>query len=175
MFSDPVKNLKQLGLREDMIVADLGAGTGFYSINAAKMVPKGKVYCIEIQKDFLGAIKNKAVELNLNNLECFQGDVEKKGGTKIKDEIVDAVISSNVLFQVENKDGFIDEIKRILKVGGSVLLIDWLDESSILGSKLQKVIPKDKARKMFEEKGFVFDREIDAGDHHYGMILKKEK
>jgi ubiquinone/menaquinone biosynthesis C-methylase UbiE len=174
MFSDPVKNLKQFGLREDMIVADLGAGTGFYSISAAKMVPKGKVYSIEIQKDFLSAIKNKAIELNLNNLECFLGDIETKGGTKIGDEIVDAVISSNILFQVENKDRFIEEIKRILKPSGLVLLIDWSDEESSLASKLDKTIPKEKARSMFEEKGFIFEREIDAGDHHYGMILKKD-
>ena len=37
MFTDPVKNLKQLGIRDDMIVADLGAGTGFYSIAAAAL------------------------------------------------------------------------------------------------------------------------------------------
>lgn len=174
MFSDPVKNLKQFGLRENMIVADLGAGTGFYSITAAKMVPKGKVYSIEIQKDFLGEIKNKAKEFSLNNLECFLGDIEQKGGTKIGNEIVDAVIVSNILFQVENKDRLIEEAKRILKIGGSVLVIDWLNEPSILGSKIKNTVPKNKAREMFEGKGFIFEREIDAGAHHYGMILKKE-
>ena len=52
MFTDPVKNLKLFGLAEDMIVADLGAGTGFYTLAAARMTPQGKVYAIEIQKDF---------------------------------------------------------------------------------------------------------------------------
>ena len=85
MFSDPVKNLKQFGLRENMIVADLGAGTGFYSIAAAKMVPNGKVYSIEIQKDYINTIRNKAAELNLENLECLWGNLEEKGGSKIKD------------------------------------------------------------------------------------------
>ena len=60
MFSDPIKNLNQLRIRENMIVADLGAGTGFYSIAAAQIVPNGKVYAIEIQKDFLNTIRNKA-------------------------------------------------------------------------------------------------------------------
>ena len=62
MFTDPIKNLKQFGIREDMVVADLGAGTGFYSIPLAFMVPHGKVYAIEIQKDFLTTIKNKIKE-----------------------------------------------------------------------------------------------------------------
>ena len=68
MFTDPVKNLKQFGLREDMVVADLGAGTGFYAISVAQMVPQGKVYAIEVQKDFLATIKNKAKEAHLNNI-----------------------------------------------------------------------------------------------------------
>ena len=172
MFSDPIKNLKQLGLREDMIVADLGAGVGFYSIPLAQMVPQGKVYAVEIQKDFLTTIKNKAKEAHLNNLDCFWGDVEKIGGTSLGNEVVDAVIASNILFQIENKDKFIEEIKRILKVGGKVLLIDWSDGST-LNSPLKKIVLKDKAREMFIDKGFVFDKEINTGEHHYGMILKK--
>ena len=170
MFTDPVKNLKALGLREDNIVADLGAGTGYYSVAAGTMVPRGKVYAVEVQKDFLTTIKNKAREAHLSNVECFWGNVEKIGGTKIGDNIVDAVIASNILFQVEDRDQFIEEAKRILKSQGKVLLIDWSDSSSL---GLLVAVPKIKAREMFEKKGFIFEREIDAGAHHYGMILVK--
>jgi ubiquinone/menaquinone biosynthesis C-methylase UbiE len=170
MFTDPIKNLKTLGLREDEIVADLGAGTGFYSIAAGKIVSKGKVYAIELHKDFLATIKNKVKDAQLTNIECLWGNVEKKGGTKLADNIVDSVIASNVLFQVENKEGFIEEIKRILKSKGKVLLVDWA-APSILREK--DIIPKNKAREMFEKRGFFWARDIDAGEHHYGMILGK--
>lgn len=170
MFSDPVKNLKTLGLRETDIVADLGAGTGYYSVAAGEMVPKGKVYAVEVQKDFLATIKKKAKEAHLSNVECFWGNVEKIGGTKIRDNVADVVIASNILFQVEDKDKFLEEAKRILKPGGKALLIDWSDSSSL---GLLTAIPKIKAREMFEKRGFVFERDIDAGVHHYGMILVK--
>jgi len=170
MFTDPLKNLKALGLKEDNIVADLGAGTGHYSIIAGALVPRGKVYAVELQKDFLETIKNKVKEAHLENVEIIWGNVEKIGGTKIGNNIIDAVIASNILFQVEDKDKFIEEIKRILKSKGKVLLIDW-SESSVMGTTV--VISKNKAREMFEKKGFVLDREIDAGDNHYGIILIK--
>ncbi len=147
-----------------MIVADLGAGSGFYTIPAAEMASTGKVYAIEIQKDFLITIKNKALEAHLNNVECLLGDVEKIGGTKIKDKIVDAVIASNILFQVEDKDKFIEETKRILKPGGKLLLMDWSDNSSSIGSGFSKIIPKNKAREMFEEKGFVWQSRYKCGN-----------
>ena len=171
MFTDPVKNLKAFGLKEDNIVADLGAGTGFYSIAAGMLVPQGKVYAVEINKDFLATIKNKTTKTHLNNVEILWGDIEKIEGTKIGNGIVDAVIASNVLFQVEDKDKFIEEIKRILKQKGRVLLIDW-SQSQIMGATT--VIPKNKAREMFEKNGFVLERDINAGEHHYGMILIKK-
>ncbi|MFA6274160.1 MAG: class I SAM-dependent methyltransferase [Candidatus Paceibacterota bacterium] len=175
MFTDPVKNLKQFGLKEDMIVADLGAGTGFYSIPAAQMVLKGKVYAIEVQDDFLGIIRNKVKDAGLDNLNCILGDIEKIGGTKIGDGIVDAVIVSNIISQVKDQDKFVEEIGRILKNRGRVLLIDWSEESPLINSKLKTVITKDKALKIFESKGFIFERDINTEVHHYGMILIKEK
>ncbi len=171
MFTNPLKNLKALGLRENNIVADLGAGTGHYAIALGSFVPRGKVYAIELQKDFLETIKNKVKEAHLGNVEIIWGNVEKLGGTKIGDNVVDAVIASNILFQVEDKENFIEEIKRILKKNGRVLLIDWSESSVLKGTA---ILSKNKAREMFEKKGFVLDREIDAGEHHYGMILRKQ-
>jgi ubiquinone/menaquinone biosynthesis C-methylase UbiE len=170
MFSDPVKNLKMFGLKETDIVADLGAGTGFYSLAAGALVSRGKVYAVELQRDFLTAIKNKIKEAHIHNIETLLGDAEKIGGTKIGDEVVDAVIASNILFQIEDKDSFISEIKRILKLKGRVLLVDW-SESPITNSI--QLVPKNKAREMFEKKGFLLEREINVGDHHYGIIFIK--
>ncbi|MBP9715359.1 MAG: class I SAM-dependent methyltransferase [Candidatus Pacebacteria bacterium] len=171
MFSDPIKNLKQFDLREDMIVADLGAGTGFYSLALSKIVPRGKVYAIEVVPDYLQTILNKVKEAKIGNVDCFLGDVEKIGGTKLKDGIIDRVVASNILFQVEDKDKFIEEVKRILKKDGQVLLIDWtVDNSSPLGNR-KEAISKEQATLLFTKKGFSKERDIDAGEHHYGMIF----
>ena len=129
MFSDPLKNLKAFAIKENDIVADLGAGTGFYSIPAAEIASRGKVYAVELAKDFVETITNKIKDAKLGNIECLWGDVERLGGTKLGDEVIDKVIASNVLFQVSNKEIFIKEIKRILKDKGEVLLIDWDDKS----------------------------------------------
>ncbi|MFZ2978884.1 MAG: methyltransferase domain-containing protein, partial [Candidatus Magasanikiibacteriota bacterium] len=134
----------------------------------------GKVYAIEVQKDFLITIKNKANDTHLTNIEPIWGDIENIGGTKLKDEIIDRVIASNILFQVTNKQKFIDEAFRILKPEGKILLIDWSDSPDSFSLKQNIIVNKNQAREMFEKKGFVYERDIDAGAHHYGMILKKE-
>ncbi|MFA5933924.1 MAG: class I SAM-dependent methyltransferase [Candidatus Paceibacterota bacterium] len=173
MFADPESNVRQFGLEHNMYVADLGAGTGAYSIAAAHMVMGGRVYAIEVQKDLLEKIRTEAVKQHLSNIECIWGNIENPKGTKLRDHAVDAVIASNVLFQVEDRDGFIKEIKRILKPEGKVLIIDWSDSFGGMGPKGDSVISESKAKELFEKHGFTFDKDISTGAHHYGMILKK--
>ncbi len=171
MFSNPEKNLSALGLRENSIVADLGAGTGYYALAAGSLVPRGKIYAVELQKEYLDTIRHKVAEAGLKNVDIIWGNAEKIGGTKIGDGVADVVIVANILFQVENKNGLIEEAKRILKPKGKLFLSDWAADS-ILG---KIAVPQAKARALFEQRGFVFDREIDTGREHYGMILRKDE
>lgn len=171
MFNNPIQNLKAFGLREADIVADLGAGTGFYAIPAADMVPEGKVYAIELHRDYLTTIKHKIHDTKNGNVEPILGDVEKNGGSQIADQIVDKVIAANIFSQVEHKDKFIEEMSRILKKGGEVLFVDWSPDSHIFQS--HKSVSEKEVKKILEEAGFVYERKVDAGVHHYGMILKK--
>ncbi|MFA5750855.1 MAG: class I SAM-dependent methyltransferase [Candidatus Paceibacterota bacterium] len=175
MFTHPENNLRAFGIHENMIVADLGAGTGFYSIIAGRMAQRGKVYAIEVQKDFLDTIKSKIREAHLSNIEVIWGDIEKIGGTKLGENVVDRVIVSNVFFQVEDKVGLIKEVKRILKPGGKILLIDHCPSRSQLS--IGNFISEEKVIEFFELGGFSLERKIDAGEHHYGIIFinKSEK
>jgi len=173
-FSDPQHNIKQFGLHEGMIVSDLGAGTGAYTIVAAREVGgSGRVYAVEVQKELLANIKNAASEQGLSNIEVIWGDIERIGKTKIGDRTVDAAIVANVLFQAEDMEGVVEEIKRILKPDGRVLIVDWKDSFGGMGPQSSEVLPYDEAKRMFEIAGFSFLKNIDAGDHHYGFIVKK--
>ena len=106
-------------------------------------------------------------------MEVIWGDIEKPNGTKLLDSSVDLVLLSNILFQIEKKDVLIKEVKRILKPGGRVMVVDWQDSFGGLGPKAEVVVRKDTAMDMFEKSGFHLDREMSAGAHHYGLIYKK--
>ena len=174
MFSDPQKNIEQCGIQAGMEIADLGAGSGFYTIAVAKaLISTGRVYAIDLQKDLLTKIKNTAVSQGLYNAEVIWGDIEKPSGTHLREGSIDLALLSNILFQLEDKQGMINEVKRILKPGGRVLVVDWSDSFGGIGPESKKVVLKTSAVEMFEKNGFHQDREIDAGSHHYGIIFKK--
>ncbi len=173
-FTKPELNIGALGLREGDVVADLGSGTGAYTMLLAEKVGKsGRVYAVEIQQDFFTNIKNAAAERGLKNVEVIWGDIERLGGTKIKDAVADAVVVSNVLFQAEDKAGILREARRILKDGGKLLLIDWSSSFNNLGPTKNMIVPAEVARALCEKEGFAFKREVTAGDHHYGFVMVK--
>lgn len=171
MFSDPASNLAKLGLIDGQKIVDLGAGSGFYSVEAAKKVgSSGRVYAVDVQKNLLERLRSIATNQGIRNIEVVWGNVEKIGGTKLRESIADRIIASNVLFQVEKPDEFCLEIKRILKPGGKVLVVDW---SGITTLSPKVIFPEIKARNLFEKNGFKLENSFDAGDHHYGLIFNR--
>jgi len=175
MFSNPEQNVAQLGLQEGMIVADFGAGIGLYSKFAGKKVgDSGKVYAVEVQKDLVKKLEDEIRIWRASNITVIWGDIEKINGTKITDASVDVVIVSNVLFQCEDKLGLIDEIKRILKSTGKVLLVDWSESFGGMGPSIDHVVNQDQATELFSKRGFKFEKNIVVSDHHYGIIFIHE-
>jgi len=170
MFSDPASNIAKLGVGDGMKVVDIGAGSGFYTIECAKKVgATGKIFAIDVQKNLLERLKSVANAEGLKNVEVVWANAEKIGGTKLHDHIADRVICSNILFQIEKPEDFALEIKRILKPAGKLLVVDW-SESSPMGPQ-ENVFSSSKAKALFEKNGFKIDQTFDAGDHHYGIVF----
>lgn len=169
MFSEPAANLAKLGLTDGMKVVDLGAGSGFYTFEAARTVgANGRVYAVDVQKDLLERLRTVGSTQGMRNIEVVWGNAEKIGGTKLREMIADRVVASNVLFQIEKPDDFALEIKRILKPGGKLLLVDW-SETSPLSPK--SVFSQKKAEMLFQKSGFTIEQSFDAGEHHYGLVF----
>ncbi|MBU1046922.1 methyltransferase domain-containing protein [Patescibacteria group bacterium] len=173
-FTDPQNNIDQFDLMSGMHIADLGAGIGAYAIAAAKKVgPDGKIFAVEVQRRFLDKIRQSAEIEHLFNVKSIWGDVEKIGGSKLEDNSMDAVIISNTMFQLENKENIVKEAKRILKPNRKVLFIEWIDSAGGLGPIDDDVVSPNEAKKYFMNNGFDYEKDIYAGDNHYGMIFKK--
>ena len=174
MFSNPQKNLLQTGISKGTVVADLGCGAGYYSILVAYLVGKdGLVYAVDSNKDLISKVAKEAKEEGLKNVRAIVGNIEKNGGTNLANESVDLCLMTNVAFALENKKEAILEAKRIIKKKGRMLFIEWSDSFGGIGPHSDHVFKEDEAKKLFEEVGLDFVQNIDAGEHHYGLIYRK--
>lgn len=175
MFIDPKKVLDQVVLNEGMMVGDFGVGSGFYSLEIAnKIGDDGRVFAVDVQKDLLDRLKTQFLEKGLKNIELILADFEKLGSTKLADGLLDLAILSNVLFQLDDKEGAVKEISRVLKSSGTILVIDWFNSFDNLGPTSEMVFEEEKAVSLFEKMGFILEKHIDAGENHYGLIFRKK-
>ncbi len=173
-FSEPKQIVAQLSITKGSQVADIGSGTGFYSFAASEAVgPNGRVFALDVQKDLLERLKAEATEKGIGNITTVWVDAEKPNGTRLRDASIDTAIVANVLFQVEDKEGFIQEVKRILSPNGMILVVDWAESFGGVGPHSDQVFNKDASEQLFTSHGFSVTKTIEAGEHHYGLVFKK--
>ena len=171
-FSSPHENVLQLGLREGMKVGDFGAGSGHYARAAAPIVGHGgKVYAIDVQEDVLKHLKLNAHEHHQGIINAIWGDIEKSGGTHLRDASLDAVLLANTFFQIENRFGLLAEMKRVLKSGGKLMVVDWAGSYGGIGPVPEKVVSEHETEDFFISSGFHKVKSFRAGPHHYGIIF----
>lgn len=174
MFSDPEKNIEALNPKAGSSLADFGSGAGHHAIAALKALgPAGTVYAIDIQKDSLQSLKREAQKQGLENLEVIWGDIETPKGSRLAEGAVEYVLISNLMFQVNNHASVVAEAMRVLRPGGLLFLVDWADSFGGIGPSRDVVFDKEKAKALFSGAGFVLEREVATGSHHYGIIFSK--
>ncbi|MDO8623877.1 MAG: methyltransferase domain-containing protein [bacterium] len=171
-FSEPKATVLQLALREGMKVADLGSGSGHYAHAAAAIVGHdGKVYAVEVREDMLKHIKESVHHRHRGIIEPLWGDIERAGGTMLRDQSMDAVILANVLFQIEHRQSLVSEIQRILKPEGKLLVVGWAGSYGGMGPAPDKVVSEHAVEELFIGGGFHKIKSFRAGPHHYALLF----
>ncbi|MBM7573257.1 class I SAM-dependent methyltransferase [Aquibacillus albus] len=160
----PEKMIEYLDIGSSDIVADLGAGNGYFTIPIAKST-NDTVYAVDIEPKMLDMFKENAAKENIDNIHYVESDLVK---IKLDDESVNKAIVSMVIHEVSSIDDTLNEIKRILKPGGQILLIEWKAIETESGPPLHERIP---ATDMLETiKSANFDAElIDLNPQHYAV------
>jgi ubiquinone/menaquinone biosynthesis C-methylase UbiE len=174
---DPYHILKdELGVGPNNQLADLGCGgVGHFSIQAGKLVgPKGTIHAVDVLKEALSSVQNRAKMEKLDNIRTHWSNLEKFGALKIHDQTQDFVLVVNVLFQNKNRESIIKESIRLLKQHGKILIIDWAPGRFPVGPEPDQKITPESIRALLGQLGLIELKYFNPGKYHFGFIFEKQ-
>jgi len=171
-FLQPEEVLRQLNIKRNMQVADLGCGAGYFTIPLAKIVSEGKVYAFDVIEQALESVRSRAKLQGLFNIEAKRCNLEIIGSSGLADNSIDLVLLANILFQSPKKIDIIKEAKRILKKGGEIVIIDW-QPNQPMGPPKDLIVFQDSIKKMTQDERLTFKKEFPVDAYHWGMIFTK--
>lgn len=160
-------------IRQGMVIADLGCGSGYFTIPLARAVSnQGKVYAVDVLPGALASVRSRAKLEGLFNVESIRANAEIKGGTNLEDNSVDLVMLSNILFQSDKKNDIIKEASRILKSGGNLIVVEWSEKNPI-GPPSSQRVKESEIKEIIMEQNLKLLKSFDAGSYHYGLVFVK--
>jgi SAM-dependent methyltransferase len=117
----PARVIEALNLPEDTSVADIGAGTGYFSLKLAKVVPRGTVYAVDIEPKMLEYVRKRAASAGLKNLVTVQADDVSPRLPKA----VDLVLVVDTYHHIPNRVAYFKNLAKGLTAGGRVAIVDF--------------------------------------------------
>jgi precorrin-6B methylase 2 len=164
-------SIANMHLSPNSVVADIGAGTGFYTFRIARLVPKGKVYAVELQDELIKYLSNKKNQSHTGNIEIIKGDTLR---VNLPDSSVDLAFMVDVYHELSYPKEIIRSISRSLKPSGKILLIEYKGEDpSVRIKPLHKTTIAQLSREM-NVSGFTLDRSVDFLPIQHFLVFKRK-
>lgn len=165
-----------LQIQNGDVVADLGAGGGLPTMQAARLVgDQGQVYAVDVVKGSLSEIESKSRMTGVHNIKTVWSNLEIVGATNIKEGSLDFAMIFNVLFQSKKHYEILAESARLLKVNGKLLVVDWSDTNQGFAPNDEMRVDQTQVIEYAKQNNMILDKEFQAGKYHFGLIFIKQE
>lgn len=142
----PDQVVTNMNLRPDEVVADIGAGSGYFSFRIAKQVPEGKVMAVDIQPEMLLLIEQRMQAENVGNIDRVLGEVDDPN---LEPNSIDAALMVDAYHEFSHPFEMINGLYAALKPGGRIFLLEYRGEdASVPIRPLHKMTEEQAVREM---------------------------
>ncbi len=166
----PGEVVDSLGLRPGDVVADIGAGTGYFTFRLAERVPEGAVYAVDIQPEMLGIVEARAAREGRDNVVPVQGTVRDPN---LPADAVDVVLIVDAYHEFSHPREMMTGIARALRPGGRVVLVEYRGEDPSVPIKPLHKMTEAQARRELEAVGLRWVETKDFLPRQHFLVFEK--
>ncbi|MCF8008488.1 MAG: methyltransferase domain-containing protein [Halanaerobiales bacterium] len=163
----PEKTLINMLLKKGDHVIDLGAGIGYFSLPATKIVGNhGTVYALDTSKKMLKELNKRVKQKGIQNIKVIKSDLYDSNITKK----VDYLLMVNVLHEVNNKNLLLKNYIEKLKQGAKIGIIEFKKTEMQKGPSLEHKLSILDIKKLFDQNKISVLKEVEINDYQYGIV-----
>lgn len=168
-YQKPQEIMMALGLKPGEVIADIGAGSGYFTFRLARHVgDKGKVYAVDVSPDMILHINRRIRELKVNNVVSILADPDDP---LLPDHSVNRFFFSESWHHIENQKKYLSLMKRMLKPGGEIVMVDFHKRDLPVGPPMQMRIAREDLMKQMESNGFRLAKEHTFLPYQYFLVF----
>jgi len=169
-WQKPHEVIQALALKPDAVIADIGSGTGYFSVKFAHMTPKGRVYGVDTEPDMVKYLSERAKREGLKNITAVQA---KPGDPRLPEK-ADVVILVDVYHHVENREQYFRRLQNSLKPGGRLAIIDFRMDSPEGPPPSARIAP-DRVKAEMKRAGYALAQEHAFLPNQYFLVFQPAK
>jgi SAM-dependent methyltransferase len=167
-WQKPEEILGALNLQRTSVVADIGAGTGYFSVRLAKRIPEGKILAADIEPDMVRYLGERALREHLTNLVPVQASAD---AANLPDQ-VDVVLVVDTYHHIGDRIQYFTQLKSSLRTAGRLVIIDFKADSPI-GPPVQHRISPQKVTDELKAAGYQLMESLEFLPRQYCLIFAK--
>ena len=162
--------INSLPLEPDSVIADIGAGTGYFTFPMAERVPEGKVLAVDIQQEMLDIIESRTNNDGPGDIETVLGDIDDPN---LPANAVDLILMVDAYHEFSHPHEMGKAMVEALKPGGVIVLIEYRAEDPFVPIKTLHKMSEDQAIAEMEAIGLVHQRTEDFLPQQHFMVFEK--
>lgn len=169
-YQKPHEVITALELREGEVIADIGAGSGYFTFRLARHVgAAGRVYAVDVSPDMIVHLNRRIRDLNVKNVVSI---LAAPDDPLLPDASVDRFFICDTWHHIENHDRYLALLKKMLRPGGEVVMVDYKKVETPVGPPMEMRISRDDLVKEMERNGFRVTAEYTFLPYQYFIVFK---
>jgi ubiquinone/menaquinone biosynthesis C-methylase UbiE len=165
----PSKALDALELKSGMVVADIGAGSGYYSTRLAKRVgASGRVYATDIQQGMIDILNRRIAAEKLDNITTVLGGVDDP---KLPPHSLDLAIMVDVYHELQSPQVFLQRLRECFKPDGRLVLLEFRKEDPQIPILEVHKMSVAEVKQELEAEGFVLSKVVETLPWQHILVL----
>ena len=167
-WQQPERVIQSLQIRPGDSIADLGAGSGYFTFRLAEATgPGGRVYAVDIDPDMISLIETKARERGLQNVQAVHA---RPDDPSLPEGGIDLIFTSNTYHHIQNRARYFMALRKVLRPGGRAAVIEF-DRRSWLSGLFKHYTPSEFIKREMEQAGYRLAHEFNFLDRQSFLIF----